>query len=223
MPDIFLIRKSLQWVKFSNATAVALTGQVASYGSITGNSGTEVVTIPGLTCIDGMGVTFTSLTGGAGLSVGVKYYLVNSGISGGSTAKLATSQGGTAIDFTSDITTGTLLVQTDELKIWSGEFRDIFPATGINYQDSGVGLSTVIVGTMTGALMGSITPSSTAYGSDVIGPLTPTNSDEVGHVPLRQTLLSRTHWKITTSTGPSPLYATWADGDIFSNNPPETA
>ena len=219
MPDIFLIRKSLQWVKFSNATAVALTGQVASYGSITGNSGTEVVTIPGLTCIDGMGVTLTSLTGGAGLSTGVKYYLVNSS---GSTAKLATSQGGTAIDFTSNITTGTLLVQTDELSVWSGEFRDIFSAAGVSYRDSDFN-ATVLVPTMTGALMGSITPSVNAYEGNVIGPLTPTNSDEVGHVPLRQTLLSRTHWKITTSTGPSPLYATWADGDIFSNNPPETA
>ncbi len=222
MPDIFLIRKSLQWVKFSNATAVALTGQVASYGSITGNSGTEVVTIPGLTCIDGMGVTLTSLTGGAGLSVGVKYYLVNSGISGGSTAKLATSQGGTAIDFTSNITTGTLLVQTDELSVWSGEFRDIFTAAGVSYKDSDLN-ATVLVPTMTGALMSSITPSVNVYEGSVIGPLTPTNSDEVGHVPLRQTLLSRTHWKITTSTSPSPLYATWADGDIFSNNPPETA
>lgn len=218
MPDIFLIRKSLQWIKFSNATAVALTGQVASYGSITGNSGTEVVTIPGLTCVDGMGVTLTSLTGGAGLSTGVKYYLVNSS---GSTAKLATSQGGTAIDFTSDITTGTLLVQTDELRIWSGEFRDIFTAAGVSYRDTDFNTG-LMVPTMTGALMDSITPS-VAPEIRVIGPLTPTNSDEVGHVPLRQTLLSRTHWKITTSTSPSPLYATWADGDIFSNNPPETA
>jgi hypothetical protein len=139
MPDIYLIRKSLQWVKFSDATAVALT------------------------------------------------------------------------------------TAADELKIWSGEFRDIFSATGTNYVDSsGVSLASIIVPTMTGALMGSITPSATAYGPSVVGPLTPTNSDEVGHVALRQTLLSRTHWKITTSTGPSPLYATWADGDIFSNNPPET-
>lgn len=140
MPDIFLIRKSLQWVKFSNATAVTLT------------------------------------------------------------------------------------TAADELKIWSGEFRDIFPAIGINYVDSdAASIASVIIPTMTGALMDSISPSATAYGPSVVGPLTPTYSDEVKHAALRQTLLSRTHWKITTSTGPSPLYATWADGDIFSNNPPETA
>ena len=139
MPDIYLIRKSLQWVKFSNATAVALT------------------------------------------------------------------------------------TTADELKIWSGEFRDIFSALPISYVDTGgAGVQTVTVQTMTSALMGSITPSADAYGGNVIGPLAPTNSDEVQHAPLRQTLLSRTHWKISVSTGPSPLYATWADGDIFSNNPPET-
>jgi hypothetical protein len=138
MPDVYLIRKSLQWVKFSNATAVTLT------------------------------------------------------------------------------------TAADELKIWSSEFRDIFSATGIQYVDTGVSQATVTVNTMTAALMDSITPSANAYGGDVVGPLTPTVSDEVKHVALRQTLLSRTHWKISVSTGPSPLYATWADGDIFSNNPPET-
>jgi hypothetical protein len=221
MPDIYLIRKSLQWVKFSNATAVALTGQIASYGSITGTASgltADTVTVPGLTAIDGMGVTFTSLTGGSGLSTGVKYYLVNSS---GSTAKLATSQGGAAIDFTTNITTGTLIVQTDELSIWSSEFRDIFSAAGVSYKDSDLN-ATVLVPTMTGALMSSITPSVNPYEGSVIGPLTPTNSDEVQHAPLRQTFSARTHWKITASTGPSPLYATWADGDIISNNLPET-
>jgi|LakMenE18May11ns_1017448.scaffolds.fasta_scaffold9895627_2 hypothetical protein len=139
MPDIYLIRKSLQWVKFSNATAVTLT------------------------------------------------------------------------------------TAADELKIWSGEFRDIFNAIGVQYQDSdAAGIATVTFPTMTAALMDSITASATAYGPSVTGPLTTTVSDEVKHVALRQTLLSRTHWKISVSTGPSPLYATWADGDIFSNNPPET-
>lgn len=218
---IYLIRKTNgTFAKYSDALTVSLTGQVTAYGSITGVAATDVITITGLTCIDGMGITLTTLTGGAGLSTGVKYYLVNSS---GSTAKLATSQGGTAIDFTTNITAGTLLIQTDELMVWSSEFRDIFSAGTVSQQAAKSGSSaTSLAGaasaiTFTAATLGDLA------GATVLQPtVSVSTSDEINHQPLRQTFLARTHWKFTMSTGPSPLYATWADGDIIANNPPNT-
>jgi hypothetical protein len=230
---IYLTRKTNgTFCKYENCTAVSLTGQVTAYGSITGVAATDIVTITGLTCVDGMGITLTSLTGGAGLSTGVKYYLVNSS---GSTAKLALSQGGTAINFTTNITAGTLLIQTDELMVWSSEFRDIFSGLGVQ----GAALAGSSGGTSYNATLGApqghgiyadpnqpITAGLISNGISFSGYLegTPkgTVSDEVGHASLRQTFLARTHWKFTMSAGPSPLYATWADGDIIANNPPNT-
>lgn len=218
---IYLIRKTNgTFAKYADALSVSLTGQVTAYGSITGVAATDVITITGLTCVDGMGITLTSLTGGSGLSTGVKYYLVNSS---GSTAKLALSQGGAAIDFTTNITGGTLLIQTDELMVWSSEFRDIFSAGTVAQSAAHAGSSaTTLAGVAT-----AITFTSAALG-DLMGAtiLEPTigvsTSDEIAHQALRQTFLARTHWKFTMSTGPSPLYATWADGDIIANNPPNT-
>lgn len=217
---IYLTRKTNgTFAKYENCTAVSLTGQVTAYGSITGVAATDIVTITGLTCVDGMGITLTSLTGGAGLSTGVKYYLVNSS---GSTAKLALSQGGTAINFTTNITAGTLLIQTDELMVWSSEFRDIFTPIGASIGD-GDPATTGTVPSMTAVTVNSMTFGDVGSGSmGIIGTPVASNSDEIGHTPLRQTFLARTHWKFTMSTGPSPLYATWADGDIIANNPPNT-
>jgi len=223
MSDVYLIRKTNgTFAKFSGASAVSLTGQVTAYGSITGSASGNTVTIPGSSLLVGTGVTFTTLTGGSGLTTGVKYYVVNVS---GTDYKLATSQGGTFIDITTNITAGTLLIQTDELMVWSTEFRDVFTATGTTYKLSNEWTS-VTIPTMSGTLMSGVT-ATTGGGigfdtGNVTGDLVNTNSDEVAHAALRQTFLSRTHWKFTMSSGPSPLYATWADGDIIANNPPNT-
>ena len=54
--------------------------------------------------------------------------------------------------------------------------------------------------------------------------VTSTTSDEVSHADLRQSVLKKTHWRFrqANSATPTYLYATWADGDQISNNPPET-
>lgn len=220
--DLYLIRKNQQWVKFSAVLDVTVTGQTTPYGSITGVEATNVVTIPGLAAVDGMGVTFTSLTGGAGLSANVKYYLVSSS---GSTAQLATSQGGAAIDFTTDITAGTLLVSIDELLVWSGEFRDIF-SSAVTVAGNLNPSSLSGPGTYTGA-----TTTLTLYTSappqvemNQIAVTAGTASDETAHEPLRQTALKRTCWKFDYGAAATPRYgyAFVMDGDIVANNPPET-
>jgi hypothetical protein len=233
MSDVVLIRKTNgTYATFTGCTAVSLTGQVTAYSSVTGVAATDIVTITGLTCVDGTAITFTSLSGGAGLSTGVKYYLVNSS---GSTAKLATSQGGTAINITTNITAGTLLIQTDELMVWSSEFRDIFGGLGVqgaaDAGSSGGASYTAALGAPQGygiyadpnqPIDGALVSSGIAFSAYLAGTPKGTVSDEVGHASLRQTFLARTHWKFTMSAGPSPLYATWADGDIIANNPPNT-
>lgn len=47
-------------------------------------------------------------------------------------------------------------------------------------------------------------------------------SDEVAHEDLRQTQLTVTHWKIDRGASFTPryIYATWADGDAWSDYPP---
>lgn len=54
--------------------------------------------------------------------------------------------------------------------------------------------------------------------------VTSTTSDEVSHANLRQSVLKKTHWRFrqANSATPTYLYATWADGDQISNEPPET-
>lgn len=207
MADVYLIRKTNgTYVKYEGCTAVALTGQVTAWSSITGVAATNVITVTGSAFINGQTVEFTSLTGGSGLSTGVKYYVVNAS---GATFKLATTQGGTEVDFTTNITAGSLLLQDGELYVWSAEFRDIYSMT-TNLGDG------IVAQEKSGYYFASFTGSNT--GADP----TATQSDEVKHNPLRQTFLARTHWKFTMSAGASPLYATWADGDIIANNPPNT-
>lgn len=225
----YLIRESRLFAKYDSCTAVAMTGQVAAYGSVTGNATTNVVTIPGLTPINGMGITITNLAGGSGVTTGVKYFAINST---GSTCKLAQSQGGTAVALGTAITSATtVIVQTDELLVWSTEYRDIFTGLGIQggaYAGSYGGIS---YKASLGAPQGygiyadpnqPITGGIITDGGVLLGEPKATVSDEVGHASLRQSLLARTYWKFTMSTGPTPLYAEVLEGDIISNTAPNT-
>jgi len=225
---VYLIRRTNgTFAKLDNCDSVSLTGQITAYGSVTGDDTADTVTVPGSAFLNGYGLSFTKLSGGAGLTTGVKYYVVNVS---GTIFQLSTSQGGAPIDFTSAIVnTSTILLQTDELFVWSTEYRDIFNGSSNLYYSS-TGASSALLpvasdliysGTVTiTPPVGGVTPTGINV-APVSAPYS-TTSDEVFHNPLRQTDLARTHWKFTMSTGPSPLYATWADGDIIANNPPNT-
>jgi hypothetical protein len=206
MAAVFLTRQSRQYVKYATCTAVAMTGQTASYGSVTGVEATNIITVPGSAFVNGNALTFTSLTGGAGLVIGTKYYVVSVS---GTSFQLATSQGGTAINFTTDITAATVLVQTDDLLVWSSEFRDTFSSqmeiatVAGNNSYAGPGTNDTFV------------PLSSSFSASH-------ESDEVAHEPLRQSLLARSYWKFTMSSGATPLYAEVLDGDMLSDTAPNT-
>lgn len=185
-----------------------MTGQVTAYGGVTGVEATNIVTVPGSAFVNGNALTFTSLTGGAGLATGTKYYVV--GVSGTS-FQLATSQGGTAINFTTDITAATVLVQTDELLVWSSEFRDTFSS---QIEASSTAGPNSYAGPGTNSVFAVAASSWTAIAAK--------ESDETAHAPLRQSLLARSYWKFTMSAGASPLYAEVLDGDMLSDTAPNT-
>lgn len=57
------------------------------------------------TYVNGDKVVFTELTGGSGLTVGTEYFVISSSL-GNKTFKVSTTLGGSAVNFTSDITAG---------------------------------------------------------------------------------------------------------------------
>lgn len=236
--DIFLCRKNGRFFKYDAVEAVSLTGSIQTYSGVTGVDSTDVVTISGATLSDGLQITFSQLTGGSNLSTGRTYFTRDSS---GSTCKLAEYVGGAAVNLGSNITAGNAIVQSDELRVWSAEYRDIFQnttellaATGIN-QTAGFPLvagstfqaSAAVVPTV---FMGG--GGSTTYLAAVVGGLSVRGttdllvsvSDEINHRPLRQTFLPRTHWKFDMGSSVSPryLYAEWQTGDAVTPNPPNT-
>jgi hypothetical protein len=72
---------------------------------VTGVAATDVITLTGHGFADTQRVKFSAITGGAGLSAGTTYFVRDATAD---TFKLAATSGGAAINFTTDITAGTL-------------------------------------------------------------------------------------------------------------------
>lgn len=77
-----------------------------STNSVTGLAATDVITDTGHTFVNNTPVTFTSLTGGAGLLATTTYFVV--GAVAGVSYQLSATSGGAAINFTTDITSATI-------------------------------------------------------------------------------------------------------------------
>ena len=224
--DLYLIRENGNYAKYDAVVELTLTGAISVYSGVTGVAATNVITATGSALVDGSQVAFTSITGGAGLSANVKYWVVSAS---GATFKLSINRGGTAIDFTSAITDGMISVQTDEMNAWSSEYRDTFTPVGVPVTGppGNLGVRGTTLVTMSAA-----TASSLAFVSAVVaansylsGAIAVTNSDEIAHVPLRQTWLARTMWKFDRGAALAPryLYAYTLDGDTVADNPPNIA
>ena len=83
-------------------------GAQASGGNITGVATTDVLTAAsahGFVANDQ--VTFTSITGGAGLVVGTAYYVIAAGLTA-TNFEVSAAPGGAAVDFTTDVTAGAI-------------------------------------------------------------------------------------------------------------------
>lgn len=87
--------------------------QPSSYSSITGVASTDIITATGHTMTNGTPVVFTSLTGGSGLSTSTTYYVIGAATN---TFRVSTTSGGSAVNFTTDITNGTVIPATVDIK-----------------------------------------------------------------------------------------------------------
>ncbi|OQB05785.1 MAG: hypothetical protein BWY19_00810 [bacterium ADurb.Bin212] len=74
--------------------------------AITGTEATNLINHAGHTFVNGDPVTFTALTGGAGFTVGTTYFVVSA--VAGVSYQLSATSGGAAINFTTDISAGTI-------------------------------------------------------------------------------------------------------------------
>lgn len=242
--NVYLIRKNRQWAQYTQIENVTLTGAITSYSSITGNASTNVITVSGASITTGTPFYFQSKAGGSGVTTGTIYWAVNAS---GSTLQASLTPGGSVVSLGTAITAGVIIATADELTVWSSEFRDIFNDIGAPWSAYKANVPTITGGASAdknyavdvegqagvSVLPDSLTPSTVGFSNGAEPPtlelavaasaLTVSISDEKAHAPLRQTLLKRTHWKFDRGSGHTPryLYATWADGDIVANNPPE--
>jgi hypothetical protein len=99
-------RRGAGEITVAGATGVAIRAASTSFATVTGAASTDTVTATGSALVAGQIVRFSSITGGTGLSASTDYYVVSPS---GASFSLATTSGGTAINFTTDITAGTLL------------------------------------------------------------------------------------------------------------------
>lgn len=83
--------------------------------NITGDAGTDIITAVGHNFTANQGVRFPTLTGGSGLTAANTNYFVRD-ISG-DTFKVSTTSGGTAVNFTTNITAGTVIAMQANVAI----------------------------------------------------------------------------------------------------------
>jgi hypothetical protein len=227
---LFLSRKNGRFFRYDDVSAVSLTGSTTAYAGVTGVDSTDVVTFAGATLSDGLQITFTQLTGGSNVTTNRVYFARDSS---GATCKLAETLGGTAVNLGSNITSGYAIIQRDEIRVWSSEFRDIFTNTTTLWPETGVtpgftapgsfvGAAAVIPSVFTGG-GGSTTTLTGGLAVEGEADLRASVSDEINHQPLRQTFLARTHWIFTIENGtPASLAAEWQTGDVIAPYPPNT-
>lgn len=220
---LYLIRSNnLTFAKQEGVIDVFLSGSQTAYASVTGDAATNIVTIPSSTLANGMQVTFTTLTGGAGLTYGTGYFVVSAN---GSTCKLSLTEGGSEINFTTNIVASSVIVSNDQMRVWSSEFRDIFQTTGtVNYGGFNVGATASAPYSASGTYsgLGNLAAKILATGETQAQFNVTSSSDEVAHAALRQTLLNKTFWLFDRGASATPRYlpAEYQEGDIIATSPP---
>jgi len=220
---LYLTRKNGRYIKYADVSDLLVTGTGTAYGGVTGAESTDVITITGATPVNGQQITFTSLTGGAGLAANRVYFIRDAT---GSTCKVADTPGGAAVNFTTDITAATATIQLDEISVWSSEFRDVFQTSASgnvsNAYDAGGSASMTVPGQVTSFVVD--TTFDFAGGDVTSTPTISSQSDDAAHVGLRQTRLYWTFWKFDMGASVSPryLYAQIQQGDAISTSIPNT-
>jgi hypothetical protein len=238
--DLYLCRKNGRFFKYDAVEAVSLTGAIQTFSGVTGNATTNVVTISGATLSDGLQITFTQKTG-SNIVANRTYFARDCS---GATCKLEEYVGAGVFTLGTTLADGNVTIQSDEMKVWSSEYRDIFTATtpiqtnveeaiveSFSYTSSAQKIDSPVAALPTG--LTNYSESVNISGGTVLGGVgwnltadafVASVSDEINHYPLRQTFLARTHWKFDmgSSVAPRYLFAEWQTGDALAPNPPNT-
>lgn len=106
---VIVARRGAGEVTIAGSTGVTIRSAASTFATVTGAASTNIITATGSALIAGQVVRFSSITGGAGLSASTDYYVISPSTN---TFKLSATSGGSEIDFTTDITAGTLLANT---------------------------------------------------------------------------------------------------------------
>lgn len=234
--DLYLVRKNGRFLKYDAVEAVSLTGAIQTFSGVTGDETTNVVTISGATLSDGLQITFTQVSG-SNIVANRTYFARDCS---GATCKLEEYVGAGVFTLGTALTDGNVTVQSDEMKVWSSEFRDIFTNTSELYAAVGSNANSDFTTSSPVTVAAAILPvepltvdivryidnagALTIVKDPIPDGFTSTISDEINHYPLRQTFLARTHWKFDmgSSVAPRYLYAEWQTGDAVAPNPPNT-
>jgi hypothetical protein len=120
--------------------------------SATGDAATDVITATGHNFTSNQGVMFQSLTGGTGLNTTTVYFVRNPS---GNTFQLSTTSGGAAINFTTNITAGTVIA--------------IQANVAISQNTTETNSALVLTPKGTGALIAGPKPDGTAVGGNARG------------------------------------------------------
>ena len=120
--------------------------------SVTGDAATDVITATGHIYTANQTVIFSAITGGAGLSANTVYFVRNPS---GNTFQLSTTSGGAAINFTTNITAGSIIA--------------IQANVAISQNSTETNSSLVLTPKGTGALIAGPKPDGTATGGNARG------------------------------------------------------
>lgn len=97
---------------------VALTIPTEVTSGVTSVAATDLFTKASHGLVAGDRITFRSLTGGTGLSTGVAYWVISSGLTAND-FKISATSGGASVDHTSDVTAATYVKSTTNAGTWS--------------------------------------------------------------------------------------------------------
>lgn len=179
-----------------------------STNSITGTDATNIINDAGHTFVNNTPVVFSSLTGGAGLTTNTPYFVINA--VAGVSYQLSLTSGGAAINFTSDISAGTIgrawgttgsnwVHKTGNLPVLTGTLL------ATDSEDRAVPVNSPING---GVLNGNACAFLSTTSNLYLGLLSELTSGTTSWPSLSTSNILGT---VNEITAPSALYAAWSD------------
>lgn len=124
---------------------VSLTNATPVTTGVTGVAATNLITKTGHGLVAGDRITFYSLTGGTGLSTGVTYYIISTGLTAND-FKVSTTSGGTEVDFTTALTAASYVKSVTDASTWTNKGNYLASFNAVIEVGAGAGTIVATVG-----------------------------------------------------------------------------